>query len=466
MYSSNSRFNDWINRSFADVQMMMVGNPEPNYPYAGVPWFSTVFGRDGIITALQMLWLNPAMAKGVLECLASTQATEIDAAIEAEPGKILHEMRQGEMAALGEVPFGRYYGSVDATPLFIILAGAYYERTADCPFIQHLWPHIERALRWIDDFGDADGDGFVEYRQRSEKGLVQQGWKDSNDSIFHADGSLAEAPVALCEVQGYVYAAKLAAARLCRFAGSSQRSAALEVEAENLRTRFEKHFWCDELSTYVLALDGRKRPCQVRTSNAGHCLYTGIASPDRARRVAETLFQPESFSGWGVRTVASGESRYNPLSYHNGSIWPHDNSLIASGLAKYGFKNRAGQILMGLLDLSSMVDLHRLPELFCGFDRRPGDGPTLYPVACSPQAWAAAAPFLILRACLGISINAERKRIVFDDPYLPEGIPTLTINDLRCGDVSVDLLLERRSNSVLVHKADTRSTIEIVTIVS
>lgn len=466
MYSSNSRFNDWINRSFADVQMMMVGNPEPNYPYAGVPWFSTVFGRDGIITALQMLWLNPAMAKGVLECLASTQATETDEAIEAEPGKILHEMRQGEMAALGEVPFGRYYGSVDATPLFIILAGAYYERTADRPFIEHLWPHIERALHWIDDFGDADGDAFVEYRQRSEKGLVQQGWKDSNDSIFHADGSLAEAPIALCEVQGYVYAAKLAAARLCRFAGSSLRSAALEVEAENLRSRFEEHFWCDELSTYVLALDGRKRPCQVRTSNAGHCLYTGIASPDRARRLAETLFQPESFSGWGVRTVASGESRYNPLSYHNGSIWPHDNSLIASGLAKYGFKNLAGQILMGLLDLSSMVDLHRLPELFCGLDRRPGEGPTLYPVACSPQAWAAGAPFLILQACLGISINAERRRIVFDDPYLPEGIPTLTINDLRCGDVSVDLLLERRSNSVLVHKADTRSTIEIVTIVS
>jgi glycogen debranching enzyme len=466
IYSSNSRFNDWINRSIADVQMMMVGNPEKNYPYAGVPWFGTVFGRDGIITALQTLWLNPAMAKGVLECLASSQADKVDAVVEAEPGKILHEMRCGEMAALGEVPFGKYYGSVDATALFIMLARAYCERTGDSKFIQRLWPHIERALNWIDEFGDTDGDGFVEYKQRSANGLVQQGWKDSNDSIFHADGSIAQPPIALCEVQGYVYAAKLAAAYLCRFAGGSPRAAALEVEAETLRARFEEQFWCEDLSTYALALDGEKRPCRVRTSNAGHCLYTGIVSPERARRVAETLFQPESFSGWGVRTVATSEARYNPLSYHNGSIWPHDNSLIASGLAKYGHKELAGRIFMGLLDLSSMVDLHRLPELFCGIDRRAGEGPTLYPVACSPQAWAAAAPFLILQACLGISIDAERKRILFDDPYLPEGIPTLTIKDLNCGGVNVDLFLERRENSVLVHKGGSPSAIEIVTIVS
>jgi glycogen debranching enzyme len=467
MYSSNSRFNDWINRSISDVQMMVVGNPEKDYPYAGVPWFGTVFGRDGIITALQTLWLNPAMAKGVLECLAASQADKVDLNIEAEPGKILHEMRCGEMAALGEVPFGKYYGSVDATALFIMLARAYYERTADCNFIQRLWPHIERALNWIDEFGDSDGDGFVEYKQRNAKGLVQQGWKDSNDSIFHADGHIAKAPIALCEVQGYVYAAKLAAAYLCRFAGGAkEKAAALEVEAEALRAKFEEQFWCEELSTYALALDGEKKPCRVRASNVGHCLFTGIVSPERARRVAETLFQPESFNGWGVRTVATSEARYNPLSYHNGSIWPHDNSIIASGLAKYGYKERAGQIFMALLDLSSMVDLHRLPELFCGIDRRPGEGPTLYPVACSPQAWAAAAPFLILQACLGISIDAERKRIVFDDPYLPEGIPTLAIKNLSCGGVSVDLFLERRDNSVLVHKGETSSAIEIVTIVT
>jgi glycogen debranching enzyme len=464
--SSNSRFNDWISRSVADVEMMMVGNPEENYPYAGVPWFGTVFGRDGIITALQSLWLNPAMARGVLRWLAATQADKTDAAVEAEPGKILHEMRQGEMAALGEVPFGRYYGSVDATPLFIMLAGAYYERTADSRLIQELWPNIERALQWIEKFGDADHDGFVEYRQRGSKGLVQQGWKDSNDSVFHADGCIAQAPIALCEVQAYVYAAKLAAARLSRFAGGSKKAADLEVEAEELRKKFEEQFWCEETSTYALALDGRKRPCRVRASNAGHCLYAGIASPEHAKRVADTLFQPESFNGWGVRTVASVEKRYNPLSYHNGSIWPHDNSLVACGLARYGFKNLAGRILMALLDLSSMVEMHRLPELFCGVDRREGEGPTLYPVACSPQAWAAAAPFLILQACLGISINAERKRIVFEDPYLPDGIPNLAIHDLRCGGASVDLFLERRNDSVLVHKTGGPSAIEIVTIVS
>lgn len=464
--SSNSRFNDWISRSIADVEMMMAGNPEQDYPYAGVPWFGTVFGRDGIITALQSLWLNPAMARGVLRCLAGTQANTTDADIEAEPGKILHEMRQGEMATLGEVPFGRYYGSVDATPLFIVLAGAYYERTADSKLIREIWPSIERALQWINEFGDTDHDFFVEYCQRGSKGLVQQGWKDSNDSIFHDDGRVAEPPIALCEVQGYVYAAKLAAARISRIADEAERAADLEVEAEELRARFEKQFWQEDISTYALALDGHKQPCRVRASNAGHCLYAGIVSPERAKRVADTLFQPESFNGWGIRTVASGEKRYNPLSYHNGSIWPHDNSLIACGLARYGFKDRAGKILMALLDLSSVVEMHRLPELFCGVDRREGEGPTLYPVACSPQAWAAAAPFLILQACLGISINAERKRIIFEDPYLPEGIPNLSIHDLWCGGVSVDLLLERRNDSVLVHKTGAPSAIEIVTIVS
>ena len=414
--SSNSRFSDWIRRSVADVQMMMIGNPEVNYPYAGVPWFSTVFGRDGIITALQMLWLCPWIAKGVLQYLAETQAKDFDPAIEAEPGKILHEMRRGEMAAMGEVPFGRYYGSVDSTPLFIVLAGAYYERTGDQEFLQQLWPHIELALEWIDKFGDMDGDGFVEYAQRSTKGLVQQGWKDSNDSIFHADGTSADAPIALCEVQGYVYAAKLAAARLSEMLGDKQKCSAHEFEAEKLRVKFEEAFWCDDLSTYALALDGHKKPCRVRTSNAGHCLYAGIASSDRGRLVAETLLGADSFSGWGVRTVAAGQARYNPLSYHNGSIWPHDNSIVASGLAKYGCKDMAGRILLGMLDASRWADLGRLPELFCGLDRHRGEGPTLYPVACSPQAWAAGAVFLLVQACLGVSIQGTHNRILFDRP--------------------------------------------------
>ena len=464
--SSNSRFSDWIARSMSDLQMMIAGNPEQNYPYAGVPWFSTVFGRDGIITALQTLWLNPEIAKGVLEYLASSQADRTDAMADSEPGKILHEMRRSEMAATGEVPFARYYGSVDSTPLFIVLAGAYFDRTADRDFVERLWPNIQRALSWIDDYGDVDGDGFVEYARHSGKGLVQQGWKDSNDSVFHADGKIAEPPVALCEVQGYVYAAKLAAAKLSRVLGDVDRSCALEVQAETLRTRFEEEFWCEDLGTYALALDGRKRPCRVRASNAGHCLYSGIASPERGRQVAETLLGNEFFTGWGIRTLGKSEVRYNPLSYHNGSIWPHDNSIIASGLAKYGSKKLAGQVLLALLDLSSEVDLHRLPELFCGLKRRPAEGPTLYPVACSPQAWAAAAPFLILEGCLGISLQPERDRIIFDRPFLPEGIAQLSIRNLRCGKNVADLLLERRNNSVLIHRESKEDNLEIVTIAS
>ncbi len=462
--SPNSRFSDWIARSFSDLEMMITGNPERNYPYAGVPWFSTVFGRDGIITALQTLWLNPQIARGVLEFLAAKQADKRDPVADSEPGKILHEMRRSEMSILGEVPFGRYYGSVDSTPLFAVLAGAYFDRTADRAFVEHLWPHIERALTWIDKFGDVDGDGFVEYTRHSSKGLVQQGWKDSNDSIFHDDGRIADPPIALCEVQGYVYAAKLAAAKIARVLGDVNRCCELELQAETLRTKFEEQFWCEDLGVYALALDGRKRPCRVRTSNAGHSLYTGIASPNRGRQTAETLLGEDFFTGWGIRTVACNESRYNPLSYHNGSIWPHDNAVIAHGMARYGLKHMAGQILLALLDLSSEVELHRLPELFCGLKRRQGEGPTLYPVACSPQAWAAGAPFMILDACLGISIDCERSRVVFDRPYLPEGIPQLAIRNLRCGKGAVDLLLERRNNSVLVHRENKQEEIEIITI--
>ncbi|HWY57402.1 MAG TPA: amylo-alpha-1,6-glucosidase [Terriglobales bacterium] len=460
--SSNDRFNRWVRRSMADVEMMIVGNPEHDYPYAGVPWFSTIFGRDGIITALEMLWINPRIAMGVLQYLASTQATELNPEVEAEPGKILHEMRKGEMAALGEVPFARYYGTVDATPLFIMLAGAYYDYTGDLEFIRTLWPHIDLALQWIDNFGDVDGDGFVEYVRHGSKGLIQQGWKDSHDSIFHADGALAEAPIALCEVQGYVYAAKRAAAKISRVLGGQEREAALEAEAAELQNRFEEAFWCDDLSTYALALDGHKRACRVRSSNAGHCLFTEIASPENAQLVAHTLVSRDMFTGWGVRTVGSEEARYNPLSYHNGSVWPHDNALIAGGMAKYGLRQLAGQILMGLLDTSSAVDLHRLPELFCGLDRREGEGPTLYPVACSPQAWAAGAVFLLLQACLGLSIDGCKKYIVFDRPYLPEGIPQLWIMNLRVGDGGADLFLERHAGAVRIEVLEKQGEIEVI----
>jgi glycogen debranching enzyme len=446
--TSDTQFNEWINRAAADLHMMTTAAPTGPYPYAGVPWFSCPFGRDGIITALECLWLDPALARGVLAFLAANQAGEVNAGQDAEPGKILHEARGGEMAAVGEVPFRRYYGSVDATPLFVWLAGAYYQRTGDREFTASIWPHVERALHWIDTFGDRDGDGFVEYLRNSPNGLVQQGWKDSHDSVFHADGRLAEGPIALCEVQGYVYAARLAAAGLAEALGERLRADELRRQAARLRERFEQDFWCDDLGTYALALDGDKRRCRVRTSNPGHCLWTGIATVDRARRCGMTLLSEALFTGWGIRTLAHGEVRYNPMSYHNGSVWPHDNALAAAGLATYGLRAESLQVLNALFDVSRSVDLNRLPELFCGFRRRTGEGPTNYPVACAPQAWAAAAVFLLLQACLGLTVRAEPLEICFTSPLLPEYLSEVRISNLRLGASCADLRLYREGEKM------------------
>jgi glycogen debranching enzyme len=445
VFTGNEQFNDWLNRSLADLHMMRTETPYGPYPYGGIPWYCTVFGRDGIITALQCLWFDPSLARGVLHYLAANQADADEPEQDAQPGKVLHEFREDEMATLGEVPFKRYYGTIDATPLFIMLAGAYYRRTADRAFVESIWPNVKRAIHWIDRYGDSDGDGFVEYSRQSKHGLVQQGWKDSQDSIFHSDGTLAQGPIALCEVQGYVYSAKIAASELAALLGDNTLAVDLRKQAESLRHQFEQAFWCDDLSTYAIALDGSKQPCRVRTSNAGHCLFTGIATEEHARRVAATLSDETSFSGWGVRTVASSQARFNPMSYHNGSVWPHDNALVAAGFARYELKESAAMVLAGLMDASIFFDLHRLPELFCGFPRRPGESPTLYPVACAPQAWASGAVFMLLQSSLGLNVFAPERRIVFTKPFLPPFLPQVSIRCLKVGDVSVDLLLARHA---------------------
>ncbi len=465
IFTANEQFNDWLGRSAADLRMLTTDTEHGPYPFAGVPWFSTPFGRDGIITALQTLWITPDIAKGVLAFLAHHQATAVEPERDAEPGKILHELRHGEMAALDEIPFRHYYGSVDATPLFVMLAGAWHQRTGDTSFIRHLWPHIERALAWIDEYGDQDGDGFVEYHRQSANGIVQQGWKDSNDSVFHADGSPARGPIALCEVQGYVYAAKLAAAEMADRLGKADLARRLQREAENLRQRFNEYFWSEELGTFALALDGDKRPCLVRTSNAGHALFTGIALQQYAERCARTLLAPASFSGWGIRTVAEGEPRYNPMSYHNGSIWPHDNALIALGLARYGLADQLLRLITGLFNASIFMDLHRLPELFCGFPRQPDQGPTLYPVACSPQAWAAGAVFMLLQACLGIHFSPDKPQISFIHPVLPDYLDFLRITNLRVGDGVVDLALRRHPHDVGISVLRKEGDIEVAVVV-
>ncbi len=449
--TSNEVFNQAMCRSIGDLYMLVTDKETGSFPYAGVPWFSAAFGRDSLVTALQTLWLDPAVTRGVLAYLAKNQATETDPANEAEPGKILHEVRYGEMAELREVPFRRYFGSVDSTPLFVMLAGAYVERTGDMATAERLWPNIRAALRWIDTDGDRDGDGFIEYHRQTADGLANQGWKDSYDSIFHADGTLATGPIAVAEVQGYAYAARRAAAEIARRLGLYAEVVALNAQAAALQRAFEAAFWCEDIGTYALALDGAKRPCRVRASNAGHLLLTGIASPEHGRRVAAQLMARRFFSGWGVRTLAAGEPRYNPMSYHNGSVWPHDNALIAMGLVRYGCREEAARLFGAMFEACETIDLRRLPELFCGFPRRRAQSPTSYPVACSPQAWAATALLAMLQACLGLSFDPDRHLVRFDQPILPASLTEVTLLNLELGGARISVRLSRVGHEVAMN---------------
>ena len=459
--SRNEEFDETVRQSANDLRMLVTEKPTGPYPYAGVPWFSTAFGRDALITGLLMLAVDPALARGVLGFLAQEQAAGFDPASEAEPGKILHEMRGGEMAALREVPFRRYYGSVNSTPLFVMLAGAYLDRTGDLATLLALWPHIDLALGWIDR--RADPNGFVSYERSTEEGLANQGWKDSYNSISHADGTLARGAIALCEVQGYVFAARHAGASIAQRLGLSVQAAGLAAKAEHLREAFEERFWCERLGTYALALDGEGQQCQVRSSNAGQLLMTGIAAPDRARRVAKGLMHSRFFTGWGIRTLASDEVRYNPMSYHNGSVWPHDNALIALGMARVGLKEETVRLFEGIYAASSSMDLRRLPELFCGFHRRPGQGPTSYPVACTPQAWAAAAIPAFVQACLGVNFDPDGRAVRFDHPKLPGFIDNLTLRNLSLGGGKVSVLISLTPGEVSVSVIERKGNLRVVT---
>jgi len=450
-FSPGRVFNDWIEKSRADLALLTTELKTGPFPYAGIPWFSTPFGRDAIITSLQMLWLDPSLARGVLAFLAANQAKGRSAFQDSAPGKIMHETRKGEMVALDELPFGLYYGGVDTTPLFVMLAGAYAERTADLAFIEEIWPALLGAMGWIEGDGDSNGDGFVDYMRAAASGLANQGWKDSQDSIFHADGSDPAGPIALIEVQGYCYAAFRAMAMLAARRGDEARGAHWNGQADRLRDATEARFWMHESGLYALALDGNGRPCRVRSSNSGQLLYTGLPSPERARAVIDNLLTAPFNSGWGIRTLAEGEARYNPMSYHNGSVWPHDTALCAAGMARYGERAGVIRILDEMFEAAVRFEM-RLPELYCGFERRGrGDAPVAYPVACLPQAWASGSLFMLLQAALGISVSAWREEIRVHEPRLPTGIETLEIRNLAVGKKRVSLSFQRVGTGVVAY---------------
>jgi glycogen debranching enzyme len=446
--TSGPLFNQWIDKSRSDLALLTTSLPTGPYPYAGIPWFATQFGRDAIITAMQTLWINPNLAAGVLSFLASTQAQEDSAFHDSQPGKIMHETRRGEMATLREVPFGRYYGGVDTTPLFVWLAAAYENRTADRSLVDRIWSNLLAATAWIERRLDSSPTGFLDYSRGEKSGLVNQAWKDSHDSIFHADGHFPRGPVAVVEVQGYVYAALNSMAQLAGTRAQHSMADGWRCRADALRAAIERHFWLPELNSYAIAVDGDGTPCRVRASNAGHLLFCQVPSAERGAAVSSQLLSQQSSSGWGIRTLALGQARYNPMSYHNGSIWPHDTAICAAGIARYGGRTQVVQLLSELFEAANHFAF-RLPELYCGFARIPGQGPTPYPVACLPQAWSSGSIFMLLQATLGVRIDGQRKEVHIERPLLPIGIESLTVSDLPVADTRIDLEFHRIGDDVV-----------------
>jgi len=441
--SDNELFGGLTATSSRDLRALVMPAPGGQILSAGIPWYVAPFGRDALLSAGEALMLNPDLAADALSVLARLQAREDDPWRDAEPGKIMHELRVGELARTGIVPHTPYYGTVDATPLFLMCAADYYAWTSDLPTLRALRPALDAALSWIDRFGDRDGDGFIEYERRSPGGLHNQGWKDSHDSVVHADGSLAEGPIALVEAQGYVYRAKLAIAEVYRALGETDIERRLRGEAQRLREAFNEAFWNPQEGTFALALDGRKRQVASVTSNPGHCLYCGIVEPAKAAAVAERLMAPDMFCGWGVRTLSSDCPAYNPMSYHNGSVWPHDNAIIAAGLKRYGHDSAVREIADALFAVAISAGDFRLSELYCGFSRSERAAVVAYPVACRPQAWAAAAPFLLLQTMLGISPDAPGRALRIERPALPDWLERVRLEHLRVGDASVTLDFKR-----------------------
>jgi glycogen debranching enzyme len=422
--------------------------PDLWVPAAGVPWFVTLFGRDSLIVSLQCLMVHARFAEGALRTLATYQAAARDDWRDAQPGKIVHEIRSGELAHFNLVPHTRYYGTWDATPLFLVTLAEAWRWLGDRQLIEDLCPAAERCLEWIDRYGDLDGDGFQEYRTYSKQGYENMGWKDAHDAVVYPDGSQVSQPKALCELQGNVYAAKLGMAEVFAALGNRTRADQLAAEAAELKRRFNATFWLEDESIYAFGLDPEKKAIATVASNAGQCLWAGIADPDKARRSAYRLLQPDMWSGWGIRTLSSRNPAYDPFLYQRGSVWPHDNALIASGMKRYGLVDPANRVARAIFEAATYFQSYRLPELFAGLEREPDAFPVEYRGANIPQAWAAGSIFQVLQMMLGLRADAPNDRL-YVDPTLPDWLPALAVSDLEVGRTHLDLRFWREGDATL-----------------